>query len=338
MIRQLRIQGLQYPRHLPRKQRNNSQKHAVPIRSCSTPCCCSTSENKRPLPFYFSTIGLITGRGYARPRRTYGDLQVAAGRWPAVRFGRNTAVQGPSAVAQIVEALAELDAHPGVDVIVIARGGAGVEDLLPFSDGTLCRAIAVAPLRWSAPSATNRTARSTIWSPTCAPPLRPTRPRKWCPTSPKRPHRPAAAAATGRCTTGGPPAAHPVPAVQPTRAGRSTANGHRSHRRGRRARAAGRRDIRRLVAVQSERVGHLAARLATLGPAATLARGYAVVQVLDGSATVLRSTADRRPGQRCASRLSDGGGRCQFRARGGCSRMSESMTPGQRTGLRTVPR
>ena len=55
---------------------------------------------------------------------------------------RNTAVQGPNAVPQIVEALRELDADPNVDVIVIARGGGSVEDLLPFSDETLCREIA----------------------------------------------------------------------------------------------------------------------------------------------------------------------------------------------------
>ena len=68
---------------------------------------------------------------------------VAAARWPAVRFAvRNTAVQGPNAVAQIVEALRELDSDPDVDVIVLARGGGSVEDLLPFSDETLCRAIA----------------------------------------------------------------------------------------------------------------------------------------------------------------------------------------------------
>ena len=51
-------------------------------------------------------------------------------------------MQGTTAVAQIVEALRELDGDPEVDVIVIARGGGSVEDLLPFSDETLCRAIA----------------------------------------------------------------------------------------------------------------------------------------------------------------------------------------------------
>ena len=70
-------------------------------------------------------------------------MTVATGRWPAVRFEvRNTVVQGPNAVPQIVEALRELDRDAAVDVIVIARGGGSVEDLLPFSDETLCRAIA----------------------------------------------------------------------------------------------------------------------------------------------------------------------------------------------------
>ena len=69
-------------------------------------------------------------------------MSVATGRWPAVRFAvRNTVVQGANAVSQIVEALRELDGDPAVDVIVVARGGGSVEDLLPFSDETLCRAI-----------------------------------------------------------------------------------------------------------------------------------------------------------------------------------------------------
>ena len=95
---------------------------------------------KRPIPFLPTTVGLITGRASAAERDV---TTVAAARWPAVRFEvRNTVVQGPNAVPQIVEALRSLDAHPDVDVIVLARGGGSVEDLLPFSDETLCRAIA----------------------------------------------------------------------------------------------------------------------------------------------------------------------------------------------------
>src|SRR5204863_1988918 len=63
-------------------------------------------------------------------------------RWPAVEFRViNVAVQGPSSVPQLIDALAELDRDATVDVIVLARGGGSVEDLLPFSDEALCRAV-----------------------------------------------------------------------------------------------------------------------------------------------------------------------------------------------------
>ncbi|MFZ0832793.1 MAG: exodeoxyribonuclease VII large subunit, partial [Mycobacterium sp.] len=91
---------------------------------------------KRPIPFLPVAVGLITGRASAAERDV---TTVASARWPAVRFEvRNAVVQGPNAVPQIVEALRSLDAHPDVDVIVLSRGGGSVEDLLPFSDETLC--------------------------------------------------------------------------------------------------------------------------------------------------------------------------------------------------------
>ena len=75
-----------------------------------------------------------------------------------------------------------------------------------------------------------------------------------------------------------------------------------------RARTAARRDVNRLIGAETERIGHLSARLTTLGPAATLARGYAVVQTIDasGSATVLRSVADAPEGTRLRIRVTDG--------------------------------
>ncbi len=94
---------------------------------------------KRRPPFLPRTVGLITGRASAAERDV---LTNARQRWPAVRFRvLNVAVQGPSAVTQVVDALAELDRDPSVDVIIMARGGGGVEDLLPFSDEYLCRAV-----------------------------------------------------------------------------------------------------------------------------------------------------------------------------------------------------
>src|SRR4051794_23458051 len=94
---------------------------------------------KKPLPFLPRTVGLITGRASAAERDV---LENARRRWPAVRFDvRNVAVQGHLAVEQCISALAALDRQPDVDVIVIARGGGSVEDLLPFSDESLCRVV-----------------------------------------------------------------------------------------------------------------------------------------------------------------------------------------------------
>ena len=97
------------------------------------------ADRKRPLPFLPRRVGLITGRDSAAERDV---LENARRRWPAVDIEvRAVAVQGLQAVEQVVLALRELDRSPAVDVIVIARGGGSVEDLLPFSDETLCRAV-----------------------------------------------------------------------------------------------------------------------------------------------------------------------------------------------------
>ncbi|MGH3975482.1 MAG: exodeoxyribonuclease VII large subunit, partial [Pseudonocardiaceae bacterium] len=96
-------------------------------------------RRKRRLPLLPGCVGLITGRASAAERDV---LSNATARWPAVRFRvQNVAVQGPLAVGQIIDALTVLDADPAVDVIVLARGGGSVEDLLPFSDEALCRAV-----------------------------------------------------------------------------------------------------------------------------------------------------------------------------------------------------
>jgi exodeoxyribonuclease VII large subunit len=97
-------------------------------------------DRKRPLPFLPQLIGLVTGRASAAERDVRENAQL---RWPAVRFEvRNVPVQGATAVPRMIEAVRELDAHPEVDVIVVARGGGSVEDLLPFSDEQLVRTVA----------------------------------------------------------------------------------------------------------------------------------------------------------------------------------------------------
>ncbi|WP_374971446.1 exodeoxyribonuclease VII large subunit [Terrabacter sp. BE26] len=100
------------------------------------------AQRKRPIPFLPHRVGLITGRNSAAEKDV---VENARRRWPAVAFEiREVAVQGTSAVTEVVEALRELDAIPAVDVIVIARGGGALEELLPFSNEAMIRAVAQA--------------------------------------------------------------------------------------------------------------------------------------------------------------------------------------------------
>lgn len=100
------------------------------------------AERKRPLPFLPRRIGLVCGRASAAERDV---VENALRRWPAAVFEiRQVAVQGTNAVSEVSAAVAELDTHPEVDVIVVTRGGGSVEDLLPFSNEALLRAVAAA--------------------------------------------------------------------------------------------------------------------------------------------------------------------------------------------------
>ena len=97
-------------------------------------------ERKKRLPFLPNKIGLICGRASAAEKDV---KENARRRWPAVRFEtREVAVQGADAVVQVSAALRELDNDPEVDVIIITRGGGSFEDLLAFSDEGLVRLAA----------------------------------------------------------------------------------------------------------------------------------------------------------------------------------------------------
>ena len=94
---------------------------------------------KQRLPFLPRAIGLVTARESAAERDVVENVRR---RWPgAVVVPRYALVQGLQAVEQVTDALRWLDAQPEVDVIVIARGGGSLEDLLPFSDEGLARAV-----------------------------------------------------------------------------------------------------------------------------------------------------------------------------------------------------
>ena len=102
------------------------------------------TERKRALPVWPRTIGLVTGNDAAAKRDVLTAIQ---GRFPPAHVVvAETYVQGPRAAGAVVDALRRLCEVPGLDVIVVARGGGSFEDLLPFSDERLVRAIATCPV------------------------------------------------------------------------------------------------------------------------------------------------------------------------------------------------
>lgn len=265
---------------------------------------------KRPLPYLPHKIGLITGRGSAAERDV---MAVAHDRWPAVQFRvLNTAVQGANTVPEVIDALQQLDADPEVDVIIIARGGGSVEDLLPFSEEALQRAVAaagtpvvsaighepdspvldnVADLRAATPTdAAKRVVPSVAEERAIVAEAR---------------SRMAAALRgwVGRERRGldnirsRPVMADPM---TPIRARREEVE---------RTRATMRREIEVMVERETRHVESLRARVSALGPSATLARGYSIVQVVpkDGSGPeVVTSYKQSPPGAQLRIRVGDG--------------------------------
>ncbi|MBB5912572.1 exodeoxyribonuclease VII large subunit [Nocardia transvalensis] len=263
---------------------------------------------KRPIPFLPRAVGLITGRASAAEHDV---LTVARQRWPAVRFEvRNTAVQGPTAVPQILDALTELDRDPEIEVIVLARGGGSVEDLLPFSDETLCRAIVaattpivsaighepdnpisdhVADLRAATPTdAAKRVVPDAAAELALIRELRERSAaalRGWV-------ERESRALAQVRSR---PVLAEPLRLLE------------QRHEEIERLRLAARRAVDRGLDNQSTTVRHLRDKLTAVGPAATMARGYAVVQRVTGQERqVIRTVADSPPGTQLRIRVADG--------------------------------
>jgi exodeoxyribonuclease VII large subunit len=101
-------------------------------------------ERKRPLPRLPRRIGLVTGNDAAAKRDVITTITT---RFPAARvLVAETYVQGPLAATAMVDALREICSAPQIEVVVLARGGGSFEDLLPFSDERLVRAVATCPV------------------------------------------------------------------------------------------------------------------------------------------------------------------------------------------------
>ena len=99
---------------------------------------------KRALPFLPRRIGVVTGNDAAAKRDVVTTIRSRFP--PASVLVAETYVQGPRAAAEIVAAICALGDEPAVDVIVLTRGGGSFEDLLPFSDVRVVRAVADCPV------------------------------------------------------------------------------------------------------------------------------------------------------------------------------------------------
>jgi exodeoxyribonuclease VII large subunit len=262
-------------------------------------------ERKRRLPFLPGRIGLITGRASAAERDV---LMNTRRRWPAVDFRViNVPVQGPTAVPQILDALKVLDNDDSVDVIVIARGGGSVEDLLPFSDEALCRAVFaartpvvsaighetdtplldyVADLRASTPTdAAKRVVPDLAEERQLIESARRRLDRAVLTLIDRERHRIEAWRSR-------PSLARPEQLVD-QRAGEVTALRDRAVR-----------TLEHRLRRADDELRHTLARLRALSPAATLQRGYAIVQRADGH--VVRAASDVKPDDLVRVRLADG--------------------------------
>ncbi len=267
------------------------------------------ASRKLPLPYLPRTIGLITGRGSAAERDV---LSVARDRWPQVNFRvLNTAVQGAQAVSQVIEALEKLDADDEVDVIIIARGGGSVEDLLPFSEEALQRAVSAA--HTPVVSAIGHEPDSPVLDNVAD--LRaatPTDAAKRVVPDVAEEHalvdeaRARMAHAVGQWVArernnldslrSRPVLADPRTPINARRDELDTAL------------SSIRREMRHVLGQETSRVAALRGQVSALGPASTLERGYSIVQVLprEGGSEVVTTIDQSPPGSQLRIRVSDG--------------------------------
>lgn len=263
-------------------------------------------SRKRPLPFLPAVVGLVCGR---ESKAEHDVVVNARARWPQVRFEiREVAVQGNRAVPEVSAAIAELDARREVEVIVVARGGGSVEDLLPFSNEALVRAAAacrtplvsaighetdnplldlVADVRASTPTAAAKRVVPDVAEERRR--IAQAR-RRMLGCLEQRLHREGEQLASIRSR---PALARPETLVE-----HHVADVERR-------RVAGRRAFDHALRAAGADVERLAAQVRALSPAATLERGYAVVQRADDGG-VVRRPGDAPAGTAVRVRLAEG--------------------------------
>lgn len=263
------------------------------------------AERKRALPFLPRRIGLVTGRSSAAERDV---VHNGRRRWPGVQFQiENVAVQGTSAAREIIDAVRRLEADTAVDVIVVARGGGSLEDLLPFSDEGLVRVISamytpvvsaigheqdtplldlVADLRASTPTDAAKQVVPDVTDEISGVRHARQRLRRAVDQHIEREQR----LLNSLCSR--PSLAAPYSLVEQRRTDVLQLQGRARH------------SLARRLDRADEDLAHRLARVRSLSPLATLRRGYAIATTDDGH--VLTSTSQARQGAALAVRLSDG--------------------------------
>ena len=263
------------------------------------------AERKQPLPFLPGVVGVVCGRASAAEKDV---VENARRRWPAVRFRvEEVAVQGPQAVTEVTAALGRLDADAEVEVIVVTRGGGSLEDLLPFSNEALVRAVA--GCRTPVVSAIGHEADTPLLDLVADA-------RASTPTDAAKRVVPDVGEETARVTqlrSRARDAVHALvarerAALDNIRSRPVLAEPHAMLDR-RREDAAGLRDrsrrcLRAALDRGADNLAHTRARVTSLSPASTLGRGYAVVQRADGG--VVRRPADVAAGDALRLRLAEG--------------------------------
>ena len=238
-------------------------------------------ERKRPLPFIPRRIGLVTGNDAAAKRDV---LATISARFPAARIVvAETYVQGPFAATAMLEAMRDVCAATDVDVVVLARGGGSFEDLLPFSDERLVRAVAACPV--PVVSAVGHEQDTPLCDLAADA-------RASTPTAAARIVVPDASELLHRLDRSRAASARGARGVLERRRQRL----EHAHERLRRAPA---------LAVERKRarLEHSAGRLRALSPRATLQRGYAIVRNGDG---IVRSSAAVASGDAIDVEVADG--------------------------------
>lgn len=260
---------------------------------------------KRPLPRFPLRIGLVTSPHAA----AFQDIKnVLSRRWPlATLVLAPSLVQGDKAPGQIVAALRRLAKEPGLDVAIVARGGGSIEDLWAFNDERVARAIFGFPV----PVVTGVGHEPDETIADLVADLRAPTPSAAAERSSPDIHQMERAISILLRTMGS--AARRGLATSAGDVGRLAAQLQRGapdirlQRRDVAAVAlAIQANVDRQAAADRARVEQSAARLTTLDPMATLARGFAIVQEAGGRRRVINSSRKVKSGHRLSVSVADG--------------------------------